>query len=310
VLAYCHIFPDGDALGSLLALGWLLNDMRPEGCTEPCRVSLVCAGPMPPQLAFLPGSDRILSVAPEGPWDAVVALDASDPRRLFPAFSVDSFSPTPVIVLDHHVTNLYFGTLNYVDTRAASTAQIILDLADALGIPVSQPAAVCLLTGIVTDTLSFRTSNVTPQVLRAAARLMEAGASLYDIADRSLGRRPMSAMRLWGMALSRLHLEDGVVWAEVTREMRDQAGVLDEDDSGLVSHLINTGEAHIAAVFGELNDGNIDVDLRARPPHNVASVALSLGGGGHPQAAGCLLPGPIADAEAKVLPLLLKTTGG
>ena len=104
-----------------------------------------------------------------------------------------------------------------MDTRAASTSEIVVALADALGAPIPQEAAVCLLTGVVTDTLGFRTSNVTPGVLAAAMRLMAAGADLYSITDRSLGRRPLSVMRLWGLALSQLRLEEGVLWVEVTR---------------------------------------------------------------------------------------------
>ena len=213
-------------------------------------------------------------------------------------------APAPIIVLDHHVTNLHFGTLNYVDPRAASTSEIVFALADALGAPIGQEAATCLLTGVVTDTLGFRTSNVTPKVLTIASRLMELGADLHRITELTLGNRPLSIMRLWGLALSRLHLEDGILWAEVTREMREQAGVPDEDDGGLVSHLITAHEARVAAVFGELNDGTIDLDLRATLPYEVASVALRLGGGGHPQASGAHLPGPLADAEQQVLTLL------
>ena len=309
-MAFCHVSPDGDALGALLALGWVLSGLKPAGSAAPLQVSLVCGDPIPPPLGFLPGSDRILTSAPDGPWDAVIALDASDPRRLGKPFRPDDYAPAPIIVLDHHVTNLFFGTLNYVDTRAASTSEIIVALADALGAPIIQEAAICLLTGVVTDTLSFRTSNVTPNVLKTAVRLMEAGADLYNITDRSLGRRPLSVMRLWGLALSRLQLEDGMLWAEVTRAMRAEAGVPNEDDGGLVSQLIGIEEAQVAAVFGELNDGTIDVDLRARPPFNVAQVALGLGGGGHPQASGCHLPGPLAEAEARVLPLLLKVARG
>jgi phosphoesterase RecJ-like protein len=192
-----------------------------------------------------------------------------------------------------------------VDARAASTSEIVVSLADALGATIGHEAATCLLTGVVTDTLGFRTSNVNPRVLTTASRLMELGADLHRITELTLGNRPLSIMRLWGLALSRLHLEEGVLWAEVTREMREAAGVPDEDDGGLVSHLITAHEARIAAVFGELVDGTIDLDLRATLPYEVASVALRLGGGGHPQASGAHLPGPLADAERRVLPLLM-----
>ena len=91
VLAFCHVSPDGDALGSLLALGWLLSDLRPARSPETLRISLVCGDPVPPQLAFLPGSEHILTSAPDGPWDAVVALDASDPRRLGRPFRPEAY---------------------------------------------------------------------------------------------------------------------------------------------------------------------------------------------------------------------------
>ncbi len=298
ILAFCHVNPDGDALGALLALGWFLADAETEVC-------LVCSDPVPDKLRFLPGAERILTTPPAGPWDVIVSLDSSDRVRLGPAFHAVENSGAPLVVIDHHITNPGFGDLNYVKPAAASTSEILVDLADVLGIPLAREAAVCLLTGILTDTLSFRTSNVTPHVLRVASRLMEAGADLHRLADLSLGRRPVSVMRLWGLALSQLQLRDGVLWTEVTREMRAAAGVPDEDDGGLVSYLINANEANIAVVFGEMDNGSIDLDLRARQPYEVASVALSLGGGGHPQASGCLLPGPLADAEARVMPLLL-----
>jgi phosphoesterase RecJ-like protein len=304
VLAFCHVNPDGDALGSMLALGWLLRAWRPDGSEEARVTALVCADPVPAKLAFLPGAEQITTAPPAGPWDAVVALDSSDAKRVSDAYDITAYRPTPVIVLDHHVTNRRFGTLNYVDTRAASTCEIVVELADALDAAIGPEAATCLLTGVVTDTLGFRTSNVTPRVLAIAARLMEQGADLHRITELTLGNRPLSIMRLWGLALSQLRLEDGVLWTEVTREMRERAGVLDEDDGGLVSHLITAHEARIAAVFGELNDGSIDLDLRASLPFEVASAALRLGGGGHPQASGSHLPGPLADAEGRVLPLL------
>ncbi len=304
VLAFCHVNPDGDALGSMLGLGWLLRALRPEGAGEAYLTALVCTDPVPAKLAFLPGADQITTTPPPGPWDAVVALDSSDAKRVGASFHIDEFSPAPVIVLDHHITNLALRDAQLREHAAASTSEIVVGLADALGATIGQEAALCLLTGVVTDTLGFRTNNVTPGILAIAARLMDAGADLHRITELTLGNRPLSIMRLWGLALSQLRLEEGVLWTEVTREIRDRAGVLDEDDGGLVSHLIMAHEARIAAVFGELNDGTIDVDLRASLPYEVASAALRLDGGGHPQASGCHLSGPLADAEKRVLPLL------
>ncbi len=300
VLAICHTSPDGDAIGSLLGLGWLLRALP-----RPPEVVLACADPVPEQLTFLPGAGEIVSAMPAGPWDAVVALDASDADRLGDLFTPAAYGAAPIIVLDHHVTNLLFGSLNYVDTDAAATAQIVLDLADALPVPISQQAAVCLLTGLVTDTLSFRTSNVNARTLRAAARLTELGADISDIAQRSLFTRPLALLRLWGAALSRMQLTDGVLWTEVSRAMRDEAGLKGSNESGLSSQLINAAEARVAAVFSETTDGQVEVSLRARAGYDVATVALQLGGGGHPQAAGCTLKGTLAQVEATVLPLLV-----
>ena len=302
ILAFCHIAPDGDALGSLLGLGWLLKSLPPE---EQRKTTLVCADGVPVQFQFLPGSGEILSEPPSLTWDAIVAVDSSDERRLGDCFRpATEGGGAPVLVLDHHVTNLNFGTLNYVDPAAAATAQVIVDLADALRAPIGPEAATCLLTGLVTDTLSFRTSNVTPEVMCVAARLMDEGANLYEITERALSQKPLNVMRLWGLALAGLHQERNVVWALITREMRAQAGALDTGDGGLASFLINAPEAKVAAVFSEKPDGQVEIGLRARNGLDVSRLALALGGGGHPQAAGCTLPGPLADAETRLLPLL------
>ncbi|MGE5601583.1 MAG: DHH family phosphoesterase [Nitrososphaerales archaeon] len=308
IVAFCHVNPDGDAIGSLLGLGYVLDALPSasgDGPARARRVTLACQDPAPEILRFIPGIDRIVNALPAGfQPDLVMSLDASDPARLGKIFAGLAFSPTPLIVIDHHITNLHFGNINYVAPEVASTSQLIVALADALGVPLPPAAALPLLVGVVTDTLGFRTSNVTAAEMACAVRLMEAGANLADVAQRTLATRPLKFMRLWGMAFTNAHLDGYVLWAEVTRAMREAAGIADDDDGGLVSQLINTAEARVAVVFNELADGKIEVDFRSRPGYDVAAVALSLGGGGHPQAAGCNLPGPMAEAEARVLPLV------
>jgi phosphoesterase RecJ-like protein len=305
VLVICHITPDGDAIGSLLGLGWLLKALPPEGQRT---VTLACADGVPPQFAFLPGAEQILTDPPSQAWDAVVSVDSSDERRLGACFRRGEYAGAPVIVLDHHVTNLNFGALNYVNPAAAATAQVIMELADALQVPIQAEAATCLLTGLVTDTLSFRTSNVTSEVLRIAARLTDAGAVLSEITERALNQKPLNVMRLWGFALSGLRQERKVVWTLIPYETRLRAGAPETGDGGLASFLISAPEAKIAAVLSEKPDGQVEVGLRARNGLDVSALALTLGGGGHPQAAGCTIPGPLADAEARLLPLLFACT--
>lgn len=298
VLALCHINPDGDALGSLLGLAWVLRALP-----APPVIVTVCADPTPQALHFLPGAQQIHTSPPPGPWDVVVALDASDPARLGDIFKPESFA-APVIVLDHHVTNLYFGTLNVVDTHAAATAQIVLALADALEAPISYETAVCLLTGLVTDTLSFRTSNMTAAAFTAAARLMAAGADVSEIAQRSLFDRPLANLRLWGAGLTQAQLDGQVAWTTLNRAMRERAGLTGNSENGLASQLLNATEAKIAAVFNETADQHVEISLRSRSGYDVAAVALRLGGGGHPQAAGCTWPGSLTEVTNYVLPLL------
>lgn len=298
----CHIHPDGDAIGSLLALGWLLAALP-----EPPAAVLACADPVPPALRFLPGADTIVAALPTGPataWDLVVSLDASDPARLGSMYRPESYGAAPVLVLDHHITNLYFGTLNYVDPVAAATSQIILRLADELAVPVGSEAALCLMTGLITDTLAFRTSNVNADVLAAASRLAALGIGIAPLVQQTLSDLPIAILRLWGHALSGLRLEDGVAWAVVTQEMREEAGVTGDGDGKLVSQLINAVEARAALLFSEQPNGEIEVDFRARPGYDVAQVALHLGGGGHPQAAGCNLKGTWQEVKDRVLPLV------
>lgn len=307
VLALSHVAPDGDAIGSLLGFGWILAAAwREAGDATDRAFVAACADPVPAQFRWLPGSQEIVSEVPAGPWDVVVALDASDAPRLGRVFRPADYGSAALVVLDHHITNLQFGTLNYVDTAAVATAQIVVDLADALAVPIGPEAATCLLTGLVTDTLGFRTANVTPAVLAVAMRLMEAGASLSEVTGRTLNYRPFSVLRLWGLALADVRLEHGVAWAAITHAMRQQVAAPPNGDGGLVSQLINAPEAAIAAVFVEKPDGQIEIGFRSRPGYDVSQVALSLGGGGHPQASGCTIPGPLEDAQRRVLPMLFR----
>ena len=307
VLAISHVAPDGDAIGSLLGFGWLLRSSNPDAFAQSTsKLTLACADPVPAQYQWLPGASEIIDDPAAGPWDVIVGLDASDGARLGSAFRPTDYDDATIVIIDHHITNLHFGTLNHIDPAAVATSQIMVELADALGAPISREAATCLLTGLVTDTLGFRTSNVTPQVMAVAMRLMEAGANLAEITERTLNHKPLNTLRLWGQALATLQIDGRVVWATITRQMRDQVDAPPNGDGGLVSQLINAPEAVLAAVFSETAEGKIEISFRAKSGYDVSQIALSLGGGGHPQASGCTIVGLLADAEARVLPMMLQ----
>jgi phosphoesterase RecJ-like protein len=160
------------------------------------------------------------------------------------------------------------------------------------------------LCGVVTDTLGFRTSNVSPRVLERAARLMRVGGPLTQIIEMALNRRPFSGLCMWSAGLATMQCEDGLIWAYLSREARARCGPVPGAETGLVNFLLSAQEAEVAALFTEREDGTVDVSMRAKPGHDISGVAMALSGGGHPAAAGCSLPGPLAEAEAKVLGLL------
>lgn len=293
VLVLSHISPDGDAIGSVLAMGGIIDHFaRP--------VVLGIADTVPDLFRFLPGYQRIVQQA-EGPFDLIIALDASDERRLGELYSQHAGTAHTIITIDHHATNLLFGTINWVDSTAAATVEMLYRLAITLAVPLTPALATHLLTGIVTDTRGFRTSSTSPATLAMASELMNQGASLYQVMEITLERRSLASLRLWGEALRRTQRHGRVVWSQLTATDRARCGVGDNSgDTGLSGFLATVNEADVAVLFTERN-GSVEISMRARPGFNVAEAALALGGGGHPQAAGCTVPGPLAVARTHVM---------
>jgi len=297
VLIIAHIAPDGDCIGSLLALGQALRELGKQ-------VVLACADQVPPQYSFLPGHE-VITRCPAGSFQLLMSVDCSDIQRMGPAYRPAAFAHLPVINIDHHMTNVLFGTVNWVDTRSASTAELIYDLIEEMAVPISADVALCLLTGIVTDTRCFRTSNTTTRTMRVATRLMEAGASLDLITEQVLNRRPLGMIRLWGEALKTLRLRNRVIWVDITQAMLEQTGVEEGDLSGgLSSFLVAAHEADVSAVFTETTRNEVEVSLRSVPGVDVSEAAVQLGGGGHPQASGCTVGGTLQEARQRVLAVL------
>jgi phosphoesterase RecJ-like protein len=298
-LLICHVAPDGDAIGSLLGLGQALLQIGK-------RPLLACADPIPTQYHFLTGTEKVLRESDEL-FDLVITLDCSDLQRVGHFVQMPRFSVQPLLNIDHHVTNLNFGTVNIVSFEASSTAEIVLELLDYLQISVNTDLGISLLTGILTDTKGLRTSNVTVGVVEAVLRLMRTGASVPYIIHNTLDNRPTSAMKLWGLALAQLQLEDRVVWTSISQAMRETVRYTGNGDAGLANYLISAQDADAAVVFSELEDGHVEVSMRADPGFDVSQVALELGGGGHALASGCTIPSPLDAAQKQVL-LLLKNS--
>ncbi|HUT16340.1 MAG TPA: DHH family phosphoesterase [Anaerolineae bacterium] len=292
VYVVCHIIPDGDAIGSLLGLGWALRQLGK-------RCTMACADPVPPRFDFLAGTQEVVS-DPPGDEEIIVAVDSSDTERLGSLYDALVFQSRPVINIDHHVTNIRFGTVNCVQPLP-STAEIIFSLTQELGVALDKRIAAPLLTGLVADTRCFRTGNVTSQQLHTAIALMDAGASMVEITENVFSRKPVAAICLWGRALINVRTRGRIMWTEIDQDAQRECAASPDSGTGLVSFLASTQGVDIALVFRETPDGDIEVSMRAGPGWDVSGAALRLGGGGHPRAAGCTLPGDMSAARERAL---------
>ncbi|MDW8064331.1 MAG: bifunctional oligoribonuclease/PAP phosphatase NrnA [Anaerolineae bacterium] len=289
-----HVSPDADAISSVTGLVKILRRLgkTAEG---------FCDDDVPTRLKAIPYIEEVARIA-RGSFDLLVSVDVSDRERLGKAFA--ELQNLPLLNIDHHVTNTHFGTVNWIDPSAVATAEMVFWLAEDMEVTLDAELASILLAGIIGDTMGLRTANVNARIMREVIQLMEAGASLPAIVDVLFNRHPLAAVRLFGQALAGVQMEDGVIWAVITREMRAASGLSHANDLSLSSFLIGVEEARIAAVFTEREDGKVEISLRARPGYDVARVALAFGGGGHPPAAGCLLPGPLEEAIPPILAAL------
>jgi phosphoesterase RecJ-like protein len=290
ILIVSHVRPDGDAIGSLLGLGLSLQAVGKE-------VQMVIAEGFPSRFRFLQASEQIGN-RPEGNFDLTVVLDCSDLKRAGSALEPDF---TPDINIDHHPTNMDFAHLNLVEPGATATAELLANYLPEFSLPITQPVAAALLFGLLTDTLGFRTSNITPQALRVAANLMEAGADLPDLYQRGLISRTFEAAKYWGTGLSRLQREGRMAWTSLKVEDRQAAGYLGRDDADLINVLTSLEEIDVVIIFVEQGNGSVKVSWRSDPDLDVSQIALQFGGGGHVTASGAMIPGTLEEVEAKVL---------
>lgn len=293
VFIAAHIQPDGDTIGSQLALAHALRELGKQ-------VTLSLDDKVPDNLNFLKGIKEIAPREP-GDQDIFIYVDGSDSKRYGKALNREKSGARPVILIDHHVTNEPFGDLNLVDIHAASTAEIVYDLICALEVPITQTIAQALLTGIITDTMGFRTGATTPETLEKATELIRARASIPEIIDRVYNRRSYASLRALGYAIEHSKLENHVLWTAVDFKTLKQLGLNGNGTSGIVTQLLTVADARIAFILTEKPDGNIDLSLRSRADVDISGVAKRLGGGGHKQAAGALLPPPFSTAAQRVL---------
>lgn len=289
-----HVRPDGDAIGSLLALGLALQDAGKS-------VQMVLVDGVSASFQHLPGSDQVAR-EPETGCDTFITVDCADFKRVGKPFQ--DFGQ-PDINIDHHVTNERFGKLNLIEPEEVATSAILTRHLPEWGYKITKAMAESLLTGIITDTLGFRTSNTTPEALRQAATLMETGVDMPELYMRGLVRRSFASARYWGAGLSSLESQDGIVWGTLRVADRKKSGYNGNDDADLINMVSAIDGNKIGMIFVEQTDQHVKISWRALEPGiDVSPIAKHFGGGGHAAAAGADIPGSMEEIQ----PLVLKVT--
>jgi bifunctional oligoribonuclease and PAP phosphatase NrnA len=298
-----HVHPDADVLGTLFAAALAL---------EPAGWEVTLAGPhpVPEPLRFLPGADRyrVWRTAPRK-FPLVLMTDCPNPGRAEGLLEASRQPGGQVFNIDHHPDNQRYGTVNWIDSAAAATGEMIFDLLRALGLKITADIAVNLFTAIHTDTGSFRYSNTTARTLRITADLIEAGARPAVVADRLYQQRPRDALGQLGEVLRRVQVSaDGqIAWLVVPRGLVSDSFVAAED---LVNYPRSIAGVRVAVLFREEAPGVIKTSLRGKGHLPVNDIARRFGGGGHENAAGCTVEGTLAAATARVLAAVREALAG
>ena len=303
-LVVAHESPDGDAIGSTLGLTLALREMGKQ-------VTAVNVDGVPETLQYLPQSDLIERQLPaDARFDVAFVLDAGEIRRCGIALECCSGC---TVNIDHHPHST-FGDLRYVDTDASATAVLIYRLLQELDWPVSRAVAQALYLGILADTGSFRYASVNNEAFTVAARLIATGIDPWEAASQLYESYPPARMRLLGLVLPTLELSSCGRYASLSMTPTDlqRTGALEEHADGFVNYARAVRGVEVALFFNQLACGQIKVSLRSRGKIDVGTLTHQLGGGGHHNAAGMKLPGPLDEVKRVVyakLDQLLSSTG-
>ncbi len=277
----CHINPDGDALGSALALAHAAR-----GAGVDAVVSFGGDFVVPDSLQFLDLAPLVpVTAFPEEP-ECLVVFDVAAPDRLGEIAAIAARAGT-VVVIDHHVSNDGFGDIAVIDSAAAAAAQLATYLIEGLGWLIDETVALCLMTGLVTDTGRFSYAATTGEVLRVAARLVDAGVRPEVIGQHVYEAAPFGYLAVAAAVLGRAVLDSrrGLVWSTVTSVDLESAGIEYAQTDGLMDDLRIAREADVALLLRETETG-LKGSLRSRGGIDVAAIAALYGGGGHHNAAG------------------------
>ena len=290
-LVCSHARPDGDAVGSMLAMGMLIRQMGK-------RADLVSADRVPNIYRALPGAQEIRSsLRVHGPYDAAILLECDGLART----SLQGLEKFPILNIDHHASGRAFGHLNWIDQRAASVGELVYRLVKAAGATVTREMATCLYVTVLTDTGGFCYGSTQASTFELARELVLAGADPIRIAQDVYFSTATSKLLLLGAALNNLKRDGRLAWLWVTHQDMVRTCAAEEDCEGIVNFAVAISGVEAAAFLRELPEQRIRLSLRSKGQVNVAAIAERMGGGGHESAAGCTLEGPLPQAIEEIL---------
>ena len=294
-----HVRPDGDAIGSILALGHALEQLgksvrylNNDGC--------------PQSLKFLPGSEKVEVSREVGVLDVEVAftLDTAAHARIGEG-SLEAIKNTKLLInIDHHISNPGYGDLNYIDSRSPATGQIIYELLTALNLPISEISRDSIYVAVSTDTGSFQYPGTTQRTYEMAADLVGRGLNVGEINQLTYDNQPYRKVELMRALLNSLdRSHDGLlVWWDLRMETKNELGLVDDDTEGMIDFIRSVQGVVVAVFFEDLDDGKVRVSMRSKDSRvNASEICGVFGGGGHSLAAGIRMVGPLEDAREKVL---------
>jgi len=291
-----HARPDGDAVGSVLALAEVLDQLG-------CKADIVLADPVPFVYRTLPNLHRIHHTA---------SADDVDPSRTAPVIVLEcdgiartgllGLESRTLINIDHHASGRLFGSINWIDEHACAVAAMVYRLAIAANVEITPSMATCLYAAILSDTGSFTYASTDADTFALVHHLANRGASPGQIARDVYFSNPASKIRLLGAALSNLQCDGNLAWSWVTSEDMDRVGAEAEDCEGVVNYLISIDGVESAVFLREVPDASqFRLSIRSKGKLDVAQVAEHFGGGGHRSASGCTLDGPLGVATERIL---------
>ena len=306
ILIVSHAEPDGDCVGSLVALGLALAKLDKQ-------ITMFNPSPIPAVYRFLSGTERIVQqIKKADTYDLVIVLDCGDMVRVGEAGAeVDKI---PVLInIDHHVSNTGFGHIQLIDTDACATAEIVYRLINALQIPFDKAIATSIYTGILTDTGSFRFSNTNQAAFAISSAMIDAGIKPHRVAQRVFGTYSLGRIKLLNMALNSIEISDNgkLSMMTITRSMLNTTGTNTEDVDGMINYARRIEDVKVAALIHEIKNGagkftnmnRYHVSLRSDSSVDVAKIAGRFGGGGHASAAGFQIESTLLALKTKIIDL-------